>query len=74
MTHHAEGILDMLILTRKPGDIVTIGRSITLKVIQAGGQQVRIGVEAPQEVPIRADRSSQDSVQSATALTLTPRG
>ena len=45
----------MLILTRKPGDTVTLGRSITLKVIEAGGRQVRIGIDAPKETRICRD-------------------
>jgi carbon storage regulator CsrA len=57
----------MLILTRKPGDTVTVGRSITLKVIQAGGRQVRIGIEASKEIRIRAERGIGESSELETA-------
>lgn len=45
----------MLILTRWPNQTIQIGDNITLKVIQAQGHRVRIGIDAPVSIPV--DRS-----------------
>lgn len=42
----------MLILTRKVGEILNIGDEITVTVLGVKGQQVRIGVNAPKDVPV----------------------
>lgn len=45
----------MLILTRKSGEGIRIGDSITLKVIEIRGNQVRVGVEAPRNVSVHRE-------------------
>ena len=42
----------MLILTRKAGESITINGTIRVTVLAIRGQQARLGVEAPAEVPI----------------------
>lgn len=42
----------MLVLTRKVGEVIRIGDAIIVRVLQARGNQVRIGVEAPTDVRI----------------------
>ena len=42
----------MLILTRKLGEALKIGQGITLRVIDIKGGQVRLGIDAPAELPI----------------------
>jgi carbon storage regulator len=42
----------MLVLTRKPGEKLHIGGSITITVTGVKGNKVRIGIDAPQDVPI----------------------
>lgn len=47
----------MLVLTRKRGQCIRIGEAITIKVLAIQGGQVRIGIEAPREIPVhRAER------------------
>ena len=43
----------MLVVTRKPGEAVVIGDSIRLTVVAVHGHQVRLGLTAPADVPIR---------------------
>lgn len=43
----------MLILTRRLGEAITIGKDVKLTVLSIKGNQVRIGVEAPKEVSIQ---------------------
>lgn len=45
----------MLILTRKPGELIRIGDDITIHVVDIGKGHVRIGVEAPRNVSIMRD-------------------
>lgn len=45
----------MLILTRKSGEGIRIGDSITLKIIEIRGNQVRVGVEAPRNVSVHRE-------------------
>jgi carbon storage regulator len=42
----------MLVLSRKPGEKVVIGNAITLTVVAVSGNQVRIGIDAPNHVRI----------------------
>ena len=45
----------MLILTRKVGERLVIGGNVTVTVLGLKGNQVRIGVEAPIEVPVHRE-------------------
>ncbi len=42
----------MLILTRRPGENIMIKDDIIIKIISAHPRQIRIGIEAPKDVPI----------------------
>ena len=42
----------MLILTRKPNEDIYIGDNVKIKVTEIRGNTVRIGIDAPPDVPI----------------------
>ena len=42
----------MLILSRKPGESIVIDGRINLKVVRVEGDTVKIGIEAPADVPV----------------------
>jgi carbon storage regulator len=42
----------MLILTRRLGETITIGNDVTITVIGVKGNQVRLGINAPTEIPV----------------------
>jgi carbon storage regulator len=42
----------MLVLSRKVGQSLLIGNDIRIKVVDIRGQQVRLGLEAPDDVPV----------------------
>ncbi|MFT5527809.1 MAG: carbon storage regulator [Pirellulaceae bacterium] len=42
----------MLVLSRKVGERVLIGENISVTVVRVSGNMVRIGVEAPAEMPV----------------------
>lgn len=45
----------MLILTRRVGETVMIGDGVTVTVLGVKGNQVRVGVNAPKEVPVHRE-------------------
>lgn len=45
----------MLILTRRVGETMMIGDDITVTILGVKGKQVRIGVDAPRDVPIHRE-------------------
>lgn len=45
----------MLILTRRPGETLTIGDNITVTVLGIKGCQIRLGVSAPKDVEVHRE-------------------
>jgi len=45
----------MLILTRRVGETIVIGSNISVSVLGVKGNQVRIGVSAPQDVAVHRE-------------------
>jgi len=46
---------NMLILTRRVGESLIIGDDVTVNILGVKGNQVRIGVDAPKEVPVHRE-------------------
>ena len=42
----------MLVLSRKPGEKILIGDSITVTIVRIGPNTVRIGIEAPRDINV----------------------
>jgi carbon storage regulator len=45
--------MDMLILTRRPRQVVLVGREIEIVVLDITGDRVRFGITAPREVKVQ---------------------
>lgn len=45
----------MLILTRKVGETLMIGDEVEVTILSLKGNQVRIGVNAPKDVPVHRE-------------------
>lgn len=60
----------MLILTRRLGETIAIGDDIKITFLDVSGRQVRIGIEAPKNVPVHRGeiyRSIQEQNLQAAA-------
>ena len=59
----------MLVLTRKPGEGIKIGDTITIRIIEVKGGAVRIGIDAPGDTRIHRqevyDRIRQENIEAA---------
>lgn len=45
----------MLVLTRKVNEKVVINNNVTVMIVEIDGNRVRLGITAPEEVPIYRD-------------------
>ena len=45
----------MLILTRRPREVVMIGDDVQIMVLDIAGDRVRLGITAPREIQVRRD-------------------
>jgi carbon storage regulator len=45
----------MLVLTRRPGQTLTIGDNVTVTVLGIRGSQVRIGISAPNDIAVHRE-------------------
>lgn len=52
----------MLVLSRKKNESIVINNDITLVVVEIRGDKVRLGVEAPKDVPVHR-REIYDKIQ-----------
>jgi carbon storage regulator len=57
----------MLVLTRKVGEEIVIGNNIRLRIIKVDGNKVRIGITAPDDIPV--DRQEIHDKKQEWALT-----
>jgi carbon storage regulator len=61
----------MLVLSRKIGQSLLIGNDIRIKVVEIRGQQVRLGLEAPDDVPVIREELHRE-VADSNARALAP--
>jgi carbon storage regulator len=58
----------MLVLSRKKNESIVINDDITIVVVEIRGDKVRLGVEAPKEVPVHR-REVFDAIRRNEATT-----
>jgi carbon storage regulator len=52
MRHARKEASTMLVLTRKANESIMIGDNIEVSVLSVLGEKVRLGIQAPREVPV----------------------
>jgi carbon storage regulator len=57
----------MLVLSRKKNESIVINNDIRIVVVEIRGDKVRLGVEAPREVPVHR-REVYDAIQRGTKV------
>lgn len=61
----------MLVLSRKEGQRIVIGGNVVITIVESRGDRVRIGIEAPAEVPIHREEIFQRMQVEGRAPVLT---
>jgi carbon storage regulator len=56
----------MLVLTRKSMQHIQIGDDIVVTVVEVRGHKVRLGIDAPKEIPIRRSELKDVNPRSPT--------
>lgn len=56
----------MLILSRRIGESLIIGDEVVVTVLGVNGNQVRLGVKAPKEVPVNREEIQERIRQSSS--------
>ena len=64
----------MLILTRRTGESIQVGESVTVTVLGVKGNQVRVGITAPRDIAVhREEIFERIKLQQNVATTRLPR-
>jgi len=58
----------MLILTRRIGEKLVIDENVIVTILAAKGSQIRIGIEAPRDLPIHREEIFQRILDERKAL------
>lgn len=54
----------MLVLSRKKNESIVIDNEVTIVIVEIRGDKVRLGIEAPKDVPVHR-REVQDQIDRA---------
>lgn len=54
----------MLILSRKPGECIVIDGKITIRIMRVEGEVVKVGIEAPVEIPVHRQEVYEEICRS----------
>jgi carbon storage regulator len=58
----------MLVLSRKQGEVISIGNGVTVTVLAVRGDRVKIGVQAPAEIPVHRQEIHDKIVGCSPAM------
>jgi carbon storage regulator len=53
----------MLVLSRKLGEKIVVGENIVITVVKIDRNQIRIGIEAPQNVPVYREEIAPQRIE-----------
>ena len=58
----------MLVLSRKSGESIKIGDSVTISIVRIQGNRVQVGIEAPRSVPVHRSEVLLDASDDCPQL------
>lgn len=58
----------MLVLSRKKNEKIVINETITITVVDVRGDKVRLGIEAPRDIPIHRSEVRDAIIAALTAV------
>jgi carbon storage regulator len=61
----------MLVLTRKLGETIRIGDSISIRIVDLDGRHVKLGIEAPKDVSINREEIYEKIQRENRAASIT---
>lgn len=64
----------MLVLSRKKNESIVINDDITIVVVEIRGDKVRLGIEAPKEVPVHRNEVYEAILRSQQPESGAPEG
>lgn len=59
----------MLVLSRKVNESIVVNNDITLTIVEIQGNKVRIGIDAPKDIPVHR-QEVQAAIQADAARTV----
>lgn len=62
----------MLILSRKTGESIVIDGRIVVKIVRAEGDTIKVGIEAPSDVPVHRQEVYEEIRQNNQAALVQP--
>lgn len=63
----------MLVLSRQLNESIIIGQDVTVRVLEIQGDSVKIGIEAPRDIPIyRSELYEEIKAENIAAMQLKP--
>jgi carbon storage regulator len=62
----------MLILTRKIGEGLMIGDEISIIILEVRGNQIRLGIEAPVDIPVLRSELYQQCLEENSRASSSP--
>ena len=60
----------MLVLSRKLGEKIVIGDNIVITVVKIDRNQIRIGIEAPQNIPVYREEIAPARLSTAETVAM----
>lgn len=58
----------MLVLSRKIGEEIVVGRNVLIRVLEIHGKRVRVGISAPNAVTVHREEVQQRIDEEVTSL------
>lgn len=62
----------MLVLTRKQDECIRIGDGIIIKILENSGNQIKLGITVPREIPVYREEIYQKIQQENRKALLSP--